>query len=427
MAPALPLGGRAVAGLEPAAEVAAGLVEVGGRRHGLLARAQRLRGQIARRAVARPRAPRPARRARARSGAARRLARLEHAQPHGVAGARDLGRAHPQPPVARLAPRGRRRGQRVRQRAPLVLVARRRCCSSAPRLLGQLVALALPDPRGAARARCCAVPAPRAPAAPRRRRAPARARTPRPGGRGGRRAPRGRSARPRTPCSARRPEAGLAARSQALTGRGSATRRRRPTPARAPPAARPSAAPAPRYASAPHTRPTGEARVGQGVIAVRGPAAPARAPRAREGAGGSVVHRPRTRSRPLSAPEGSHSQASITRPSSVAGAESTIARDAVRRVGGHPGAAAASRVGERAATSWSRAARARGRSRRPRPGRRPPGRAGARGSVRSCGAGTTCAVPDEPPQQAVEHAPETTRRRPGAPATPCATAATRAR
>ena len=119
---AVELGGGLV---EPAREVAAGGVEVRRSRDRLLAGPRRLR----RRAAGPARAPRRARPpVAARSRAQRRragLARLEHPQPHGVAGPRHLRRPHPELQIARPAP-GRRRGrQRVGQRSALVLVAGR--------------------------------------------------------------------------------------------------------------------------------------------------------------------------------------------------------------------------------------------------------------------------------------------------------------
>ena len=57
-------------------------------------------------------------------GQGRRLVRLQHPQPHRVAGARHLGGAHPKLEIPRVPARRSGRRQRVRERRPGVLVAR---------------------------------------------------------------------------------------------------------------------------------------------------------------------------------------------------------------------------------------------------------------------------------------------------------------
>ena len=164
-------------------------VEVGGGGDRLLARPRRLALERAHARAPRPTRP-PPRLAR-RAAAPRGLARLEHPQPHGVARARDLGRAHPQ-----LQSRARRRAAAA---AASASASAARWCSSRGG-----ASPAPPPARPARRARptkpldallelrAAQLQARRAPAAPPRPPAPGPARPPRPGGRAAQPARRGR-------------------------------------------------------------------------------------------------------------------------------------------------------------------------------------------------------------------------------------------
>src|SRR3954470_11426592 len=141
--------------------------------------------------------------------------------------------------------------------------------------------------------------------------------------------------------------------------------------------------------------------------------------------------RPRTRTRPVSAPEGSHSTASSVRPSRIdAGMDSVTASDAARRIGGgrkHPlgaatpppaaieglvGVALGDEQADHEAGGDHGARDQRGRN---------------VGGAVLLAQGDLEALPHQQPEDLVEHAFVPTRRRSRGHAAPSATAATRSR